>query len=113
MPAPLLGIVGGQEDLRDGNAVAGERFLVGVGEANLPGGCGGLLLFEPQPPPEEAEISAAYRDCPGRYQDHLLATGTAAGDVVGQGIEPRAADLAVVGGPQGRTDLHNEPPRKG
>src|SRR5712691_5036857 len=113
MPAPLFGIVRGQEDLRDDNAMPGERLLIGVGEPDLPGGCGGLFLFEPQPPPEKAEISAAYRDCPGRYQDNLLATGTAAGDVVGQGIEPRAADLAVVGGQQGRTDLHNEPPRKG
>jgi hypothetical protein len=100
MPAALLGIVWGQKDLRDGYAVASERFLIRMCEADLPGRCRGLLFFEPQPPAGEAEVSSANRDRSGGDKDHLLPSGTTAGDVVGQGVEPLAVDLAAFGSQQ-------------
>src|SRR6516164_2645124 len=112
MPAALLRIVQGQEDLGDGNAVAGERFLIGMGEADLPGGGSGLLFLESEPPTGEPEMPAAYRDRARRYEDYLLATRTAAGNIVGQGVEPWAVNLAAVRGQRGRTDLYDEPPSR-
>src|SRR5260370_37405052 len=111
MWAPRRGMIRGQKELRTGGGMAGERLLIGVGEPDLPVGGGGLLLPEPETSSEKAEISAAYRDRPGRHQDDILATGTAAGNVVSQGIEPRAPDLTAVRSQQCRTDLHNEAPR--
>ena len=63
--AALLGVVRGQQDLCDRDAVMGQRLLVGVGEPDLPSGGGGLLFLEPQPPSGEAEMAAADRDRPG------------------------------------------------
>src|SRR5271169_2150143 len=39
-----FGVVRGEQDLSDGDAVAGERLLIGVRQADLPG-CGRRLLL--------------------------------------------------------------------
>src|SRR5207244_11349828 len=65
VPAALLGILGGQEDLGDGDAVARERLLIGMGELDLAGRDGRLFFLEPQPLSGEAEMPAADRDRPG------------------------------------------------
>ncbi len=62
MPAPLLGVVEGQQDLRDGDAVARQRLLVRMGQLDLPGRRGRLLLLEPQLAAVEAEMAAPHRD---------------------------------------------------
>ena len=110
MPPPLLGVVGGQQDLRDGDAVARERLLIGVREPDLPGRRGGLLFLEPEPPSGEAELPPADRDRAGRHEDHLLAAGPAAGDVVGQRRRATAGEPRRSRRPTGRADLHDEPP---
>jgi hypothetical protein len=98
MASSFFRIVWGQQDLRHGDAVAGERLLVGVSEADLSGSCGGLLFLEPEPPAGEAEMPPAHRDRPGRHQDHLLPARSTAGNVIGERSEPWPAHLAVFGG---------------
>ena len=97
MAAAFFRIVLGQEDLRDGDAVAGEGLLVSVGEADLSGGCGGLLLLEPQPPSGEPEMPPPDCNCPRRDEDHLLAARSKTGDIIGERTEPWLADLAIFG----------------
>jgi hypothetical protein len=97
MAAAFFRIVLGQQDLRDGDTVAGERLLVSVGEADLSGGCGGLLLLEPEPASSEAEMPAPDSDCPRRHEDHLLAAQSKAGNVIGECTEPLPAHLAILG----------------
>src|SRR6185437_4239845 len=46
--AALLGVVGGQQDLRDCDAVPRQRLLIGMRQANLPGRGGGLFFLKPQ-----------------------------------------------------------------
>jgi hypothetical protein len=47
MPAPLLGIVGGEKNLRHRDAVLGRHLLIGMGETDLPSGGSGLFFLEP------------------------------------------------------------------
>src|SRR3546814_6332071 len=68
VPAPLLGVFQGEEDLRHRDVVAGERFLVGVGEADLAGGGSRLLFLQPQHFLGEAEVTAPDGDGAGRHQ---------------------------------------------
>ncbi len=93
-------------------AVAGQRLLIGVGEADLPGGRGRLFFLEPEPVSGEAQMPAADRDRTGGDEDHLLAPGAAARDIVRQCVEPPVPDLAAVGDQQGRADLDDQPPRR-
>src|SRR3546814_5361381 len=91
LPAPLLGVFQGEEDLRHRDVVAGERFLVGVGEADLAGGGSRLLFLQPQHFLGEAEVTAPDGDGAGRHQQHLGAPAHEGGDNVGQGVEPVTA----------------------
>src|SRR5437763_15974827 len=95
MTAAFLCIVQGQQDLRNGDAVAGERLLVRVREADLSGGCGGLLLLEPEPPSGKPEMPPPDGDGPRRYKDHLLTARPAARNVIGERRKPWPAPLAV------------------
>ena len=97
MAAALLGVVEGQKDLGDGDAVAGERLLIGMGEADLPGRGGGLFFLEAQAAAGEAEMAPAHGDRAGGDEDYLLAATAATRDVVCECCEPRAADLAAFG----------------
>ena len=111
MPPALLGIVEGQQDLRNGDAVARQRLLIGMGQPDLPGGSRRLLFFEAQTAPGEAEMAAADRDRPGGDEDHLLTARAATRHVISKCRKPRAAELAALGDQQCRTDLDNQPPR--
>ncbi len=106
--APLFGVVRGQEDLRDGDAVSRQCLLIGVRQANLSGGGGRLLFLEPQRAPAQPEMAAPDRDRPGGDDDQLLAAPAAACDIVDQRIEPVATDLAVIRDQQCRADLQHE-----
>ena len=94
--AALLGVVGRQQDLRDGDAVPRQRLLIGMREADLAGGGRGLLLLEP----------AACGRCRPRWRrptaiapEETISTScaalAAARDVVDQRLEPGAADVAA------------------
>jgi hypothetical protein len=109
--APLLGVVERQQDLRDGDLVAGQRLLVGVRQQDLAGGGGGLLLLQPQRPGRQLQVAAADRDGAGGDQDapRSRAPGMR-GDVVGQRVEPAAADCPVrLVDQQRRADLDDQP----
>src|SRR5277367_6193213 len=110
MTPPLLGILQGQQDLSDSDAVPGERLLISMGKADLTGRGGGLLLLEPEPVSVESQMAAADCDRAGGNQDHLLAAGPAARNVFRQQVEPAMPDLAIVGHQQGRADLDHQPP---
>ena len=112
MPAALLGIVERQQDLRHGDVVARQRFLIGMRQADLAGGGRGLLLFQPQRAGRQAQMAAADRDGAGGDDDHFLPARAAARDVVGQGVEPVAPDPAgLLVHQQGRADLDDQPAR--
>src|SRR3546814_11960966 len=91
--AALLGILQGQQDLRHGDVVAGKRFLVGVGEADLPGGGRRLFLLQSQDPLRQAEVAAADGDGAGRHQQPLGAAAHQGGDVVGERVQERKGDV--------------------
>ena len=63
--AALFGVVQRQQDLRHGHVVAGQRFLIGMGKPDLAGGGGGLFLFQPQRPADQAQMLASDRDGAG------------------------------------------------
>src|SRR5260370_41913476 len=71
MAAAFFRIVRGQQDLGDGDAVSGQRLLVSVSEADLSGGCGGLVVLEPEPPAGEAERPPPDSERPRRAEKHL------------------------------------------
>jgi len=113
MPPPLLGILQGQEDLRDGDVVAGQGLLIGMGEADLPGRGRRLLFLETQGAAAQPKMATADRDRAGRDDDHILVAGAAARDVIDQRVQPGAMDLAILIDEQGRADLDDEPSRRG
>ena len=110
MAAAFFRIFLGQQDLCNGDAVAGQRVLVSMGEPDLSGGCGGLLFLQSEPPSSKAEMPPSHGNRAGGHKDHLLTARSEAGDVVGERIEPWPADLPVFGRKEPRPDFHHEPP---
>src|SRR5260221_10617978 len=110
--AALLGVVGGEQYLRDGDAVLGEGFLVGVRQANLTSGGGGLLLLELEGGADEAEMAAADGDGAGGDDENILTAGAAAREILHERLEPAAADIAArLVDEEGGTDLDDQPAR--
>ena len=109
MPAPLLGVFQGQQDLRHRDAVAGQRLLIGMGETDLAGRGGGLFFFEAQRAAAQAKMTAPDRDRAGRDDDDLLPPGAAAREIIDQRVEPGAVDLAILADQEGRADLDDQP----
>ena len=73
---PLLGVGQSQQDLRHGDAVMGERRLIGMGEADLAGRGGGLLVLQADRPSlGQAEMAAAQGDRAGGHHDDVLRPG--------------------------------------
>ena len=63
MTAAFFGIGRGQQYLGDRNVVSGQRFLPGMGEADLPRGCGGLLLFKRKRAGLQTKMRPSDGDC--------------------------------------------------
>ena len=88
----------------------GKRLLIGVGQPDLAGGGGRLLFLEPQGAFRQAEMAPADGDGAGRDDQHLLAGRLQCRDIVGQGIQPVAPDLAArFVHQQGGADLDDDP----
>ena len=90
--AAFLGVVGRQQDLRDGDAVPAERLLIGMGEADLAGGGGGLLFLEPQ------RACRRGRDAGGRPRSRPRRRGSPPGRARGSARRRRPARRARRGG---------------
>src|SRR5579859_4528602 len=112
MAPALFGVLRRQEDLRDGDGVDRERLLIGVREADLAGRGGGLLFLEPQPVAEKPEMAPADGDRARRHEDHLLPLFPATRHILGEGGEPRRANLAALGDEERGADLDDEPARR-
>src|SRR5260221_10305810 len=114
MAAALLGVLGGEQDLRHGDAVPGERLLIGMGEADLPGCRGGLLFLELERGAGETEMAAADGDGAGGDDENILTAGAAAREILHQRLEPGAADIAArLVDEEGGADLDDQPARGG
>ena len=111
--AALLGVVRGQQDLRHGDAVARQRFLVGVRQADLAGRGRGLLLLQPQGAAAQPEMrggrprsrpeETTMTSWPRRRQ---RAMSSASASSQSRRISPSSADQ------QRRADLQHDPPRR-
>ena len=101
-----LGVLVGQENLRDADAVAGERRLVRMGQPDLPAGRRCLHLLQLQRALRETEVTAPDGDRARRDDQHVLAAFAKLGHVPREAIEPglvEGAGLRV--GEQRRADL--------
>jgi hypothetical protein len=102
---PDLGVVAGQEDLGDRQAMGLQRRLPGVHEGRLAGGGGGLLLGQGEGLAVQAEAAAAQgHGARGHHQD-LLAPGAQPREVCGEVGKPGAVRGAVGADDEGRADL--------
>ncbi len=107
--ASILGIVGGQQKLRGGQADGGERFAPGLCQADLTDGGGGLLFFELQALAGQPEGAAGEGDSPGRYDDDFCSPRAQGGDVGGDSGQPGGARCGVaLVDDQGAADLDDE-----
>ena len=104
MAAALLGVVGGQQDLRDGDAVPRQRLLIGVRQADLPGRRGGLLFLEPQ------RAAGAGRDGGGRPRSRRTRRGSPPGRARGSARRRRPAHRARRGGSRRRSSTSSAEP---
>ena len=110
IPPALHGVIEGEEDLRDGDAVAFQRFLIGVRQANLPRRRRRLLFLELHGPTGKPKLGPADGDGARRHQHHVASTPAQFGDVLGQGGDPVMADraLGLIGEERG-ADLDHQP----
>jgi hypothetical protein len=109
MSTALLGVFRCQQDLRHRDVVARQRFLVSMRETNLSGRGGRLFLFELDGLAREAEMAPSGGNRARGDQQHLDPLRLQPSDVVGEAVEPRAADGAgVVVDQQRRTDLDHQ-----
>ncbi len=110
--AALFGVVGREQNLRDADVVARERFEIRVREADLPGCRRGLFLFEPQRASDETEMTPSDRDRARRDEHDVLSAGAAARDIFDQRRQPIAADVARrFVDEQRRADFDDQPAR--
>ena len=86
IPPALFGVAERHQHLGHGDAVACQRLLPGVGEADLPGRGGRLGFLQPQRSVGQAKLPSPERDRAGRYDDDLLPAGGAARHVVADGV---------------------------
>ena len=91
----LLGVVDRQQDLRHCNIVRRQRFLIGVGQANLAAGGGGLFFLELERPRGKAEMAPANRDGARGHDHHFGAAGAQFRDIGGKPGKPRLMNGAL------------------
>ena len=112
--APLLGVAERQQDLRGEEAAGARELLVGMREADLADGGGGLALLQLQRALGQFQRVAPERDGAGGHDDELLAGRGEHGDVVhqrGQPLRLQRPGRAV--GEKRRADLDDDAPRLG
>ena len=81
-----------------------QRFVIGMRQADLPGGGRGLLLLELERASGEAEMAAADRDRARRDDQHLLAACPAAHDVLDQAPSSQARRMSPVASSTSRAE---------
>src|SRR5690606_6292714 len=92
--APLLGDVGGEQDLPGDDGVLAEALGPGLAERDLAGAGGGLALLQRQAAGLEPEQPAAERDRARGDDDQRAAASLERRQVRGQRSEPRRSQLA-------------------
>ena len=106
-------VAGGEQELRRGDAVAGEAVFPGAHEEGLADGGAGLQLPQVGGAFAQAEPADAGADGPGTDQGDLPAGGAEAVDLVGQGLHLRRFERAVGAGQHVGADLHDHGVRQG
>ena len=88
-----------------------KRRLIGMGELDLAGGGGGLVLLELERAGRQLEMRAAEANGAGGHQHDLAAALLQARHVVGQRRQPVVTDLASgLVDQERRADLDHQPP---
>ncbi len=112
--AAAAGVVGGEEDLADADAVARERGGVAGHEEALPDAGGGLLAGEVLGPADEAERGESGGDGSAGDEDDLASAAVPDfGEDVDEGVDPVGVEPAGGRGERGRADLDDDPPGAG
>ena len=105
----MLRVRQGQQDLCDGDVVPRQGLLIGVGQADLSGRRGGLLLLQPDGLARQAKVAPAQRDRARGDHDDLGAALFLDRQVVGQGVQPVLFECAVgLVDEQGGADLDHD-----
>ena len=87
-----LAVLQSEQDLGDGDLLSLEQLLVGMREANLPHGGGGLALLQAQGALGEAELAAPEGDGTRGHQDDLLPPFPQPQQVLDERFQPAAID---------------------
>ena len=103
-------VVGGEQHLADGLAVAGERPRVRLGEQELADRGRGLLGGEVARAADQPQRREPCRDRPRRDEHHLAARGAALGEGVDERVEPGRVEAAGQRRERRRPHLHDDPP---
>ena len=104
--AALFRVAQSQQNLRNGDFVRFQQFLVGVRQANLSHRRRRLALLQPELPGAQAQVPPPQGDGAGRDQDDLLAAFAQPRHVRRKSFQPGAIQAAFFGvHQQGRPDL--------
>ena len=106
-------VVGGEQHLADGLAVAGERPRVRLGEQELADRGRRLLGGEVARAAGQPQRREPCRDRPRRDEHHLAARGAALGEGVDERVQPGRVQAAVQRRQRRRPHLHDDPPGGG
>ena len=96
-PAPVLGVLGCQQDLCRNPVESCERRLVGVDELYLTRRRRGLQLGKSRTPLDDVENGTANRDRAGRDDQDFVPVFGKGVDIFGQAVQPGAVQPSVVG----------------
>src|SRR5690606_442791 len=108
--ATLLGIAGGEQDLRDADVMDRKDLLIGVRELDLADGGGRLAFLQPERPAFETEHMATHGDGPARDDQHFLAARAHFRDILGKRAQPCMAKPARAAvNEQRRADFDDDP----
>jgi hypothetical protein len=109
--APLLGDVGGDEDLPGDDPERAEALFPGAAEGDLTDAGGRLALLEAEGVAIEAEDAPPEGDGAGGDEDDLMPGAAQRRDVGGEALQPGAPYLAAGAiDEQRRSDLDDDPP---
>ena len=106
--APVGEVAAGEQHLGHLEPVAAEGLLPGGHQVALADGGRGLLLGDRARAPRQLQPRRAGGDRPGGDDDRLAAARGEAGDPRGERVDPREAEVALLGD-QARADLEDDP----